>query len=61
MIGHNLINKLLGFFIKSFHCCFIEELKTLHMQVMIAGNKCFSFFSLKIYCIEFNHVYAYLL
>lgn len=61
MIGHNLTIKLLGFFIKSFHYYFIEELRTLQMQIMIAGNKCFSFFSLNIYCIEFNHIYAYLL
>lgn len=51
MIGHNLTIKLLGFFIKSFHYYFIEELRTLQMQIMIAGNKCFSFFSLNIYCI----------
>lgn len=57
MIRHNLTVKLLGFFfIKSFNYYFTEELRTLHMQVIIADNKCFSFFNLNIRCIEFNHL-----
>lgn len=56
MIGHNLTIKLLFFFIKSFHYYFIEELRVLRTKVTIVDNKCFSFFNLNIYCIEFNHL-----